>query len=445
MDCEFHRKKKMELEAKILEQVWHVFRGQKDKEAVMKLMLLTFIYITVHLVDRSWQRNVRKRGMPQSIGPWRWTYYDWRKQSKFVSMAFLCREDQQAVTCWIHGIFCDLLHLKSKKELISICLWMVSLSYIGCTYHLFLSFFTRLRAEADARRQTDLDLPQGQLTTMAHPAVSVKAEHDVSEYDRFEHPEYDNLHDFFVHNSEVIHHVLNTDVYKYRDILDKIVSITKNPGCHDFVVQRGRHAEAFREMTLCYGATIEEELHLEMTIRKQYRFQLLKGKETQQVDALSKFYVNAYLTHKGAPFKFWHVFGPAAHKGYNVGGNSSDDSASALATVESRNRSTWLVWFILCMSSSVHHSCKIAISLVVGGNSRKVFLGGWWKLCAFLCVVLHSCEIAISLVFVFVGGWQLQKSLSWWMMEALCFFVCSSSFSSLCLGVEFCILVLKES
>ncbi len=123
------------------------------------------------------------------------------------------------------------------------------------------------------------------------------------------------------------------------NILEKIVSITKNPGCHDFVVQRGRHPEAFREMTLCYGATIEEELHLETMIRKQHRFQLLKGKETQQVNALSKFYVSAFLTHKGAPFKFWHVFGPAAHKGYHVGGNSSEDSASALVNGEARNRS----------------------------------------------------------------------------------------------------------
>ncbi len=120
---------------------------------------------------------------------------------------------------------------------------LLSVSYIGCTYNLF--FFARLQAEADARRQNDLDLPPGQLNTMAHPAVSLKAERDVTEYDRFEHPEYDDLHDFFLHNSEVIHHVVNTDVYKYHDILEKIVSITKNPGCHDFVVQRGRHPEAF--------------------------------------------------------------------------------------------------------------------------------------------------------------------------------------------------------
>ncbi len=52
--------------------------------------------------------------------------------------------------------------------------------------------------------------------TMPHPAVSVKAERDITEYDRFEHQEYDDLHDFFLHNSEVIHHVINTDVYKYQ-------------------------------------------------------------------------------------------------------------------------------------------------------------------------------------------------------------------------------------
>ncbi len=135
--------------------------------------------------------------------------------------------------------------------------------------------------------------------------------------------DYENLMEDFEKHVEVLLHCLQTNVITYKAILEKIISITKNPACHDFVGQRGKHSFAYLNMTKEFGATMEEEMQLERHIRQKFRYSLTKGKEQKQVSAVVKFYVNSFLMYRCAPYKFWKVFDDLTNDSRN---DDSDDA-----------------------------------------------------------------------------------------------------------------------